>query len=207
MPIRISTFALIVLVGLTVCRAEEPVEVKTAQTRLAEAWQVDQHILWEIEWPAMPVGGPLIVETWRTQDRYRYEILEATAPALIGETLIFDGQTGWQYNHFKREASVQPVSEPWLSPVSEIFALIDDLIARQAIQANHSTTTLAHGSAQAITLHFDHGDRLTLWRDDRTGLPVRVRFSSGDREGWLTAREFEPLLIPPPALFSPPLSQ
>jgi hypothetical protein len=89
----------------------QPVSPATAQAALVEAWAADQHTVWEIDWPDAPVGGPLTVETWRAGSGYRYEILESTAPALVGEILIFDGQTAWQYNRFD-----DPLSRKVMNP-------------------------------------------------------------------------------------------
>ncbi|HXW00070.1 MAG TPA: hypothetical protein VEC93_16740, partial [Anaerolineae bacterium] len=76
----------LLLLTLSACAAPEPISAKAAQATLAAAWQVDQHIVWEIAWPAAPVGGPLTVESWRVGPRYRFEVLEATAPDLVGQT-------------------------------------------------------------------------------------------------------------------------
>ena len=94
---------------------------------LAESWQARQHIIWEIDWPAIPIAGSLTVETWRADDRYRFEILEAPAAALVGEVLVFDGQVSWRYNRFDPPPSFTPTT-PSLSPVSDAFAIIDRAI-------------------------------------------------------------------------------
>ena len=161
-----------------------------AQAIVANAWQSDQHIVWELDWPAAPAGGPLTVETWRMNedyrgdeyrgdtyrgDRYRYEILESAAPALVGETLVFNGQKAWQYNRFSTEGPVAP-ELPWLSPVSDAFAMIDTLIASSPQTATQEFVQIIHGPAQKITLTFDNGDRLILWRDEETQLPVKIYF-------------------------------
>jgi hypothetical protein len=62
---------------------------------------------------------------------------------------------------------------------------------------------LRSGPAQKITLTFDSGSSLILWRDETTGLPVQVIFEVGQQQATLRARNFEPLLDPPAALFKP----
>ena len=69
----------------------QPIEPETARHTAALAWQTSRHTVWELDWPNAPVGGPVTVETWQAGNRYRYEILEAAAPALVGQALAFDG--------------------------------------------------------------------------------------------------------------------
>jgi outer membrane lipoprotein-sorting protein len=192
----------LLLLTLSACAAPEPVSAKAAQATLAAAWQVDQHIVWEIAWPAAPVGGPLTVESWRMGQRYRFEVLEATAPDLVGQTLLSDGQTTWRYNRFDTEMPPAP-SLPLLPPVSDAFAFINRVMAATPETAVQEAVQLRTGPAQKITLTFDSGSNLTLWRDETTGLPVQVIFQIGQQQATLRARSFEPLLDPPEALFRP----
>jgi outer membrane lipoprotein-sorting protein len=253
---RILILIYVIGFGLTACAAaEQPMSPDLAQAIVADAWQADQHIVWELDWPAAPAGGPLTVETWRMNedyrgdtyrgdtyrgdtyrgdtyrgdtyrgdtyrgdtyrgdtyrgdtyrgdtyrgDRYRYEILESVAPALVGETLVFNGQKAWQYNRFSTEAPVVP-GWPWLSPVSDAFVMIDALIATPPQTATQEFAQIIHGPAQKITLTFDNGDHLILWRDEETQLPVKIVFSVDGKEATLNARDFEPLVDPPQGLF------
>jgi outer membrane lipoprotein-sorting protein len=166
------------------------------------AWQANQHIVWEIEWPAAPIGGPLTVETWRTDERYRYEILEATAPALIGQTLVFNGQTAWQFNRFDPDPPPVLVS-PALSPVSDVFAIIDTFVSTQPLTVTQAEDRLSHGPVRTIILTFENNESLTFWIDQETGLPGRIVFSREDDEATLQARSLEPLPDPPAGLFEP----
>lgn len=207
---RILILTHVIVLGLTACAAEQPMNPNLAQAIVTNAWQADQHIVWELDWPAAPVGGPLTIETWRVNegyrgdkyrgDKYRYEILESVTPALVGETLVFNGQKAWQYNRFSTEPPVVPES-PWLSPVSDALAMIDKLIATPPQTATQESTQTIHGSAQKITLTLAKGDHLMLWRDEETQLPVRIVFSVGGQEARLEARSFEPLIDPPRVLF------
>lgn len=199
---RISTLILILGWTLSACQQTQPLHPATAQATIVAVWQRDQHIVWELEWAAMPLGGPLTVETWRTGSRYRFEILEATAPALVGETLIVDGPQVWQYNHFAAEAPSAPPA-PWLSPISDAFLIIERLLDTPAQQASQTTIVLDNGPTHIITLEFRDGDHLSLWRDEKTGLPVRIYFSIEGEEAKLTARSFEPLRDFPLSLFRP----
>ncbi len=189
-----------ILLGLTACATKQLLQSDQAQTIMSNVWQTGQHIVWELDWPVAPVGGPLTVEIWRVGGRYRFEILEAVAPALIGETLIFDGHTAWQFNRFAAEPPVM-LASPRLSPVTDAFAVIDQLLATSARTATQEAAQTIHGPALKITLTFDNKDRLLLWRDEETQLPVRVIFSVGGKEARLEARDFEPLLDPPEGLF------
>jgi len=168
-----------------------------------DTWQTDQHGVWVLDWPAAPVGGPVTVEMWRAGNVFRYEILEAVAPALIGETLVFNGQTAWQFNQFD---SVPPLvlDSPRLSPVSDVFVVIDRLITTSPQSATQEAAQTIHGPAQKISMRYDHGDQLIVWRDDKTQLPVRVFFSVDGQHATLTARDIEPLVDPSERLFTMP---
>ena len=203
MVFRISTFALILVWSLAACSGEQALDVGLAQRTICQTWQADHHIVWKIEWPTAPIGGSLTAETWQSDARYRYEILEASAPALIGAILISDGQQAWQYNRFEPEGPPPETDQPWLSPVSDAFATIEDLLAKNVARATVRPVELPQGPTQAITLYYGTGDWLTLWRDDQTGLPARISFGIGETEVELTARHFEPLIEPPEALFRP----
>jgi hypothetical protein len=192
----------LLVLTLSACAAPEPISAKAAQATLADAWHVDQHTVWEIEWPAAPLGGLLTVETWRAGQRYRFEVLEATAPDLVGQTLLSDGQTAWRYNRFDSEMPLAP-SPPLLPPVSDAFAFVNRLMAATPETAVQEAVQLRSGPAQKITLTFDTGSNLTLWRDEITGLAVQVIFGVGQQQATLRARSFEPLLDPPEALFKP----
>lgn len=170
---------------------------------VAEAWQTDQHVGWVLDWPAAPVGGPVTVETWRAGDSFRYEILEAVAPALIGETLVFNGQVARQYNRFDSDAPVV-LDAPHLSPVSDAFAEINRLIATSPQSANQEATQTIHGPAQKISLNYANGDQLTMWRDNKTQLPVKVVLAVNGQQAILKARDFEPLVNPSKKLFTMP---
>ncbi|HMQ56217.1 MAG TPA: hypothetical protein PKD98_29320 [Anaerolineae bacterium] len=189
-----------VLLWLTGCRAAEPLPPAEAQEILRQLWQTDRHAVWEIDSPAIPIGGPLVVETWQQGDRYRYEILESTAPALAGETLVFDGQLAWPYNRFDPPPAFEP-GLPALAPVTETFDLIEHLLTTPAAEASQSTARLNFQPAHLITLTYPNGDTLAMWRAETGALPVKVEFSLAGQAGELLAREIEPLGDAPPALF------
>jgi hypothetical protein len=199
--ILILIHVIIVVWGTSGCASAQSMNADLAQAILARAWQADQHVVWEVDWPAAPVGGPLTVETWQADERYRFEILESVAPALVGETLIFDGQTAWQSNRFVPEPPVR-LASPQLSPVTDAFAVVDQLLTTPPQIAGQEFVQTVHGPAQKITLTFANNDRLTAWRDEETRLLVRIFFSGKGKEARLEARTFEPLLDPPPALFA-----
>jgi len=186
--------------GLKRCLAPTPVDAQIAQAAAARSWYANQHVVWELEWPAAPAGGSLTMETWRFQDRYRFEILESAAAALVGETLIFDGQNAWRYNRFEAKLPLTP-SAPVLSPASDIFMIINKLVDALPQTAAQELVRLQPGPTQKITLTFENGDSLTLWRDEATGLPVRFLVIINEEQVILQARSFELLTHPPPGLF------
>ncbi len=192
--------------GLTACTAANTLNPAQAQTNAAAAWQAPQHVVWEIDWPAAPLGGGVVAETWRAGPRYRYEILEAAAPALPGEVLVSDGHWVWRYNRFAVN-SPPPLPSPTergvsLSPVTDAFALIDHLLAVSPQSATIEPAQLLPGPATKITLIYANGDTLTLWRDDKTGLPAQVVLAAGPGSAVrLAARNLDLLNNPPEELF------
>jgi hypothetical protein len=203
MPPRILILSNLLLFCLMACSTAQTVEPAAAQSALATAWHKPHHTVWTIDWPAAPGGGALTVESWRASDRYRFEILEATAPALVGQTLIFDGQKSWRGDRFE-PGSVRLAAEPWLSPVSEAFAVVDRLLACPATAATEQASSLLnHGLARKISVRCSNSDTLTMWLDQATGLPLRIQFSIQGDQADLQARYLEPLLQPPAGLFAP----
>lgn len=192
----------LILGGLAACG--QPIEPEAARTILDEAWQAPRHVVWELEWPAAPLGGPLTVESWRAGDRYRFEILEATAPALVGQTLVSDGSTVWRYNRLAVKPAPIP-AKPRLSPVTDALATIDRLLAAAPVRATRRRAApLNHGPAWEIELILENEDHLTMWVDGETGLPVRIIFSVGGKRATLQARRLERLVQPAEGLFAPP---
>ncbi len=188
---------------LTACAAAPSLPADQAQQRVAGVWHTHQHTVWVLDWPATPVGGAVTVETWRAGDQYRYEILEAVAPALIGEMLVVDGQTAWQTNRFDDEPSLA-LESPSLPPVSDAFLLVERLVALPPQSATQETVQTVHGAAQKISVRYANGHHLTLWQDEISALPVKIVVSTGQSQLTLTARAFEPLVDPPKSLFDRP---
>lgn len=156
--------------------------------------------MWELDWPNAPVGGPLTVETWRAGSRYRFEILEAVAPALRGETLVFDGQRAWRYNRFSLPAVFSPVS-PTLPPVSDAFNTVEQLLKMTPQTATQAITQINFAPAQKIELVFASGDRLAIWWSQETGLPGRLVVRVEGQEITWQARKAELLVDPPAEIF------
>ncbi len=202
MAAKILVITPVVIFILMACQAEQAINPDTAQTLARDAWRQEWHAVWEIDWAAMPVGGPVTVEVWRAGERYRYEILEAAAPALIGETLVFDGRQAWRYNRFETDSLSSPAA-PHLAPMSEAGAVIDRLLAEPPRSARRRVEPLHRQSTQRITLTFADESSLSVWIAQETGLPLRLRWSTPNAEGTLTARETEPLPDPPAGLFNP----
>ncbi len=200
MFLRHLIFTLLITLKITACTSLQPLDAQLAQQLLLDSWQLDQHVTWELDWATAPLGGPLTVETWRAGERYRFEILEAPAPALIGETLIFNGQKAWQYQRFAPPAAFRP-STATLSPVSDAFDLITRLLNTAPQTANQESTQVNFNQAQKITAMYGDDDFFILWQDIKTGLPLRINFKVSGHYVKLNARKFELLLDPPQNLF------
>jgi hypothetical protein len=192
-----------ILVVLSACISTRSMPPEAARQTIKQAWDADRHIIWEIDWPAAPLAGAVTVEIWRLGPRYRYEILESAAPALVGQTLVFDGQHAWRYNRLEPLSTLEPVPAV-LSPVTDAFGLADNFLARSPVRATREEfVQLKHGPAQKIELRMENDDRLTVWLDQATGLPARLTISVEGEPVTLQARTLEPLIDPPPALFEP----
>jgi hypothetical protein len=196
---RLLTLTLIFL-SLTACAKPQPVNPEQAQIRVRKAWQADQHAVWTLDWPAAPTIGPLTVEIWRSGDRYRIEILETPAPALAGEILVVNGETAWRYNRFQ-PSPLKPVTSPVLSPVTDLFNLVDQLLQTPVVAAEQEATQLNYSPAQKIRLTFSNGNELQFWQEAETGLPVRLILFAGRQHLELDARQVEPLPNPIEGLF------
>ena len=190
---------LLLIIFLGACYPEQTLSPPIAQATVQSAWQANQHTVWEIEWAAIPVGGPLTVETWRFDDRYRYEILEATAPALIGETLVFDGDKGWRANRFSD--SLTETTPPRLAPISEIFTIVDDFLNRVPQTATQQVIEIDQKATQQIKLTFENDESLQFRIDQEMQLPMRIIIYLTQSEISLKVRHAEPLFDPPDALF------
>lgn len=202
MRAKISAMIALMIISLTACASTSPIAPETAQAITAEAWQANYHVVWEIDWAAMPVGGAVTVEAWQVGEQYRYEILESTAPALVGETLIFDGQQGWHYQRFDPD-SLTSATPPHLAPMSEAVNIIDTLLGQPARRAQMQQVRLGDELTRHITLIFDPETSLSVWIAEETNLPHRLRFRRNDAPVTLMARSIEPLTMPPAGLFKP----
>jgi hypothetical protein len=188
---------------LASCASEQLFDPNLAQEQVRMAWRNNQHAVWELDWPAAPTGGPLTAAVWRAGDRYRYEILEAAAPALVGQTLIFDGQTGWRYNRFEANTP-ETAASPRLSPLSDAFKTIDRLLDTPPTAASRQKDViLDYGPAEKTVLTFENGDSLAVWIDQEREMPVRLIFQVGGHQAMLKARRIELLSDPPEGLFGP----
>jgi hypothetical protein len=186
---------------LPACAPARPVEAPPAQAQLLAAWQASHHSVWELAWPAAPAGGPLTVETWQADGRYRHEILEAAAPALLGATLVFDGRAAYRYNRLNPPAKFTPV-EPGLSPVSDALARLSERLEQPATRATQQPAQLNGRPAQLITLTFADDVTLAAWLDTASGLITQIELTGGGQQLRLTTRFTEPLPQPAPELFS-----
>ena len=201
MPTRTLIFVNLFIFMATACAASQPLAPDVSQQILLEIWRMDRHIVWELNWPAAPISGPLTVETWQSGNRYRFEILESPASALMGETLVFDGQNAWRYNRFRPPAAFTPTTAV-LSPLSDAFLLIDTRLGTTPQTATQESAQVNFSPAKKITATYPNGDRLTLWQDAETGLPAKIEFLFGTQKITLQARHAEYLLDPPNELFS-----
>lgn len=183
----------------TGCADAQSIEPEPAQTRLAQAWLAPQHTIWDIDWPAVPLSGPLTVETWRAGSRYRYEILETAAPALAGQTLVFDGQQGWQYNRFEPNTSLT-TGVIALSPISDAFDTITRLLETSPDTATETITQIKSEPAQKVTLTFTNGDSLAVWVHLETKLVLQIQFTVDGQRGRLAARQVVALSDDPSTL-------
>ncbi|RME98003.1 MAG: hypothetical protein D6768_18340 [Chloroflexi bacterium] len=193
-------FCALFIIFLAGCAAAQSTNPEQARELMLSAWQANQHAVWELDWPNAPAGGPVTFEVWQARPRYRLEILESPAPALMGEMLVFDGQRAHRANRLSAQGETT-LPAPQLSPVTGARALVDGLLQQNAAAAEESRATVRGQSAQKITLQFADGSRLAMWILPATGLPLKIEFAAGSQRGTLTARHVEPLNHPPAELF------
>lgn len=195
------------LAALPACAAAQPLDAAQARATVLAAWQANQHAVWELNWPNSPVAGPVTVEAWRAGGCARggcarYEILEAEAPALVGQTLVMTGPQSWQFNRLEA-AETTPATYPELAPVTPAISLINRLLANTPVAATLERARVEAVWADKINLQFKTGDRLVFFVEAATGLPVQIEFTAGEQTGRIRARSVELLPQPPPELFRP----
>lgn len=185
------------------CGAGEP--ALPTLTEFQAAWGRDQHAVWEVDWPAAPLPGPVVVEAWQSGARRRFEVLEAAAPALIGETLVSDGQTGWLFNRFETDLTAVEAAEARFSPLDDALALVTRQLGRDPRRVTPlGRATLPSGLARGWQLAFDSGATLDLWLLEQEGLVGQVRLTGPQASFRLRARQVEPLDDAPAGLFEGP---
>ena len=192
------------ILAATGCAATQAVEPAAARQLVMNAWQANQQAVWELDWPAAPVAGPVTAAVWRNGPNLRLEILEASAPAMVGQTLIVGGAAAWQFNRFDQPLQPQPAA-PALPPLTDAFALIETTLALTPTTAGRQAVdTVAHGPAQLIRLGYPGGYSLTAWLHRETGLLLRLDLAVTAGQFSLQAHRVEPLPHPPAGLFDPP---
>lgn len=192
------------ILAATGCAAAQPIAPAAARQQVINAWQADQQAVWALDWPAVPVAGPVTAAVWRNGPNLRLEILEAAAPALLGQTLIVRGAAAWHTNRFDRPPQPQP-SAPALPPLTDAFALIESTLAQTPTTASRQAVgTVAHGPAEVIRLGYPGGHSLTAWLHRETGLLLRLDLAVEAGQLSLQAHRVEPLPNPPAGLFDPP---
>jgi len=201
---RLKNFSLLALtlisLSLTACASPQAISPEQAQMTVRAAWRADQHAVWTLDWPTIPIGGPLTAEIWRSGARYRIEILEAPTSTLVGETLVVDGETAWRYNRFQ-PSPLTPVTSPVLSPVTDLLHLMDQLLQTPVVTAEQEATELNYSLAQKIKLTLSDGNELRLWQEKKTGLPLRLILFINEQQVELEVRQAEPLPDPVEGLF------
>jgi outer membrane lipoprotein-sorting protein len=186
---------------LASCAAAVSTEPGPAQNIVRQAWLADQHTVWDIDWPNAPVGGPVTAEIWQAGPRRRIEILEAPAPALIGQTLVTDGVSFRQFNRLAVEPS-PPITTTQLAPVTPLINLINRLLAQPAQSASTQVGLINDVPVRQYSLIFADTQQLSLWLNEQTGLPLQLALVDGRQQAKIRVRSVEPFPDPPPELFA-----
>jgi len=204
MKIKFVSLIFLLVAGCTAGNRADVLSPAVARQTINAAWHTEQHTVWQLDWPGAPLPGTITAETWRSASGRRLEILEAPAPGLWGQTLVFDGQTAWVFNRFEA-APPTHLPQPRLSPFTDVFNLIESMLTKPAQRATtERTTILQYGPTQKITLIFDNDDQLAFWLLPDLDLPVRVTLTGQTDQFTLTATHAEPMTNPPANLFKPP---
>ncbi|MDM8529557.1 hypothetical protein QUF63_00200 [Anaerolineales bacterium HSG25] len=197
----------LIFIGIVACQSFQPIEPISTQQQLQEAWQTNQHAVWEVDWPTTPIGGTVVVEYWRFDNQYRFEILEATSARLVGETLVSDGDLTWRYNRLKLDKTnlTETMSPARLSPVTDMFSLIEKRLNQSAsISAQQQITSTLSETSETIELIFADQTRLIFWLGLKTRLPLRIKLITSQETISLKAQSNESLTHPLQGLFGKP---
>ncbi|MDM8526831.1 hypothetical protein QUF58_01355 [Anaerolineales bacterium HSG24] len=200
----------LIFIGVIACQAPHAIEPEIAQQDLQKAWKANQHTVWEINWPTAPIGGVIVVEYWQFDNQYRFEILESTSTRLVGETLISNGNSICRYNRFELfeldEISLVETTSSQLSPVTDLFSMIDRLLHYStSLSAQQQVTSTLEGASKKIELLLADQTRLIFWLDVKTKLPLRIELITARENILLKAQSNKPLIRPPQGLFSRPI--
>lgn len=184
------------LISLIAC-AGPSVAPAEAQRQAAQAWAQAQHATFTLTWPQSPLSGPIVFEAWFTANRQqrRFEILQAPAPNLVGLVYISNGVSAGYANRLTPIPPVTGADTLPFSPLSDVLAVVDHLLAQPAQSARQSAHTVA--------LIYPAGEKLTLTLNPQTGLITQIALSNSDQAFTLVAQSPEPLAQTPPNLFLP----
>lgn len=193
---------IILIIVLGGCQSEKPllpVDALAAQQQVAEAWAQPMHGVWELTWQAMPIEGMLVFEAWTTQNagRQRFEILEASSPALVGMAYANDGERATVFNRLEADEPpfVGGAGTPF-SPITDARAFIESALAQ--------TPQSAEEAPDGYVFRFADGRILRVSLDSQTNNIHKIILESLDDKLTLNARSLEILTSPPDALFIVP---
>lgn len=201
-----------ILIWLPACERLESSGTLLSYGEIGRLWRADHHAVWAVDWPTAPVSSGVVVESWVKTDRYRLEILEATAAGLTGQMVLFDGERFYRLNRFENNSSSEielssAVRFHGLAPISDGFNRVDKLLA----QSPTSTHITDHQLIRGLTTRYffkygEEGDYLIFWTDDAGREVVRVEFRFQGQQAKLDTRLYEPLPYVHEALFTPCLA-
>jgi len=193
---------IILIIVLGGCNSEKPhfpADTLAVQQQIAAAWAQPMHGVWELTWTAMPIDGTLVFEAWTTQnaDRQRFEILEASSPALVGMAYVNNGKNATVFNRL--ETTVMPfvgdANTPF-SPITDARAFIKAALT-QTPQSTQETN-------DGYIFRYADGNILRVSFDSHQKYINKITLKSPADNLTLNARTLEILESPPEALFSDP---
>lgn len=196
-----AALLMILMAAFAACNAKAD-DLLLAPLEIPQAWAQGWHGVWELQWSAMPVPGPVVFEGWVTENRarQRYEILEADVPSLVGLAYVNDGSAAIIFNRL--EETVPPErggGDMPFSPVTDALAKVDRTLAQLPAVAQIRRA----GTLSRVDFSPAPGEAASVWVDETCGCVIRVTVHTSDSDFVLAARSMTKLDVPQPHLFEP----
>ncbi len=185
---------IIILLTLPACATAPSLDLERTQDKLLAAWHSDRHGVWDLKWSNAPIAESIIFEAWQVGEKRRYEILEATAPDLVGLVYINDGYLAQHYNRLKEgPQTTLPAAQLPFSPISHAFDLVTEQLSRSPQSIEQVRVPQTNDPLEIYRLHYPSDQTLTLWLDSVQNQIIKLQLDQAHHTLTLTARSLTTL--------------